>query len=68
MQLYCLFLSNGAVTKNSPLFSVSSSMEVVSELEDEVFCTRKFNLAAVISHSGNLTSGDYRYLVKERNM
>ena len=34
-------------------------MEVVTEIEDEVFCTRKFNLAAVITHSGNLNSGHY---------
>ena len=30
---------------------------MVTEIEDEVFCTRKFNLAAVINHSGNLNSG-----------
>ena len=30
----------------------------------EVFCTRKFNVAAVINHSGNLNSGLYTCLVK----
>ena len=51
------FVSNGTVTKNSAPFFVSFPIEVVTEIEDEVFCTRKFNLAAVINHSGNLNSG-----------
>ena len=46
-------------------FFVSSSIEVVTELEDEVFCTRKFDLAAIINHSGNLNSGHYTCLVKD---
>ena len=58
-------MSNDAVTKNSALFFASSSIEVVTEIEDEVFCTRKFNLAAVINHSGNLISGHYTCLVKD---
>ena len=33
-----------------------------------VFCTRKFNLAAVINHSGNLNSGHYTCLVKDGEM
>ena len=46
-------------------FFVSSSIEVVTEIEDEVFCTRKCNLAAVINHSRNLNSGHYTCLVKD---
>ena len=61
-------MSNGTVTKNSAPFFVSSSIEVVTEIEDEVFCTRKFNLAAVINHSGNLNSGHYTCLVKDGEM
>ena len=57
--------SNGTVTKNSTPFFVSSFIEVVTEIEDEVFCTRKFNLAAIINHSGNLNSGHYTCLVKD---
>ena len=45
---------------------VSSSIEVVIELEDELFCTKKFNLAATINHSGNLNSCRYTCLVKDR--
>ena len=37
---------------------------MVTEIEDEVFCTRKFNLAAVIIHSRNVNSGHYMCLVK----
>ena len=59
---------NGTVTKNSALFFVSSPIEVVTEIEDEVFCTRKFNLAAVINHSGNLNSGRHMCLVKDGEM
>ena len=58
-------MSNGTVTKNSALFFVSSPIEVVTAIEDEVFCTRKFNLAPVIYHSGNLNSGHYMCLVKD---
>ena len=57
VQLNRFFVSNGTVTKNSSPFYVSSSIEVVTETEDVVFCTRKFNLAAIINHSGNLNSG-----------
>ena len=32
---------------------------MVTEIEDEVFCTRKINLAAIINHIGNLNSGHY---------
>ena len=39
---------------------------MVTEIEDEVFCTRKFNLAAIINRSGNLNSGHYTCLVKDR--
>ena len=59
------FVSNGTVTKNYAPSLVSSPIEVVTEIEDEVFCTRKFNLPAVINHSGNLNSGDYTCLVKD---
>ena len=38
---------------------------MVTEIEDELFCTRKFNLAAVINHSGNLNIGHYTCLVKD---
>ena len=58
-------MSNGTVTKNFAPFFVSSHIEVVTEIEDEVFCSRKFNLAAVINHSGNLDSGHYTCLVKD---
>ena len=37
---------------------------MVNEIEDEVFCTRKLNLVAVINHSGNLSSSHYTCLVK----
>ena len=56
-------MSNGTVTKNSAPFFVSSPIEVVTEIENEVFCTREFNLAAVINHSRNLNSGHYMCLV-----
>ena len=65
VQLNRFFVSNGTVTKNSAPILVSSPIEVVTEIEDEVFCTRKFNLAAVINHSGNLNSGHYTCLVKD---
>ena len=65
VQLNHFFVSNDTVTKNSEPFFVSSPIEVVTEIEDEVFCTRKFNLAAVINHSGNLNSGHYTCLVKD---
>ena len=58
-------MSNGTVTKNSAPFFVSPPIEVVTEIEDEVLCTRKFNLAVVINHSGNLKSGHYTCLVKD---
>ena len=58
-------MSNPTVTKNSAAFFVSSPIEVVTEIEDEVFCTRKFNLASVINHGGNLNSGHYTCLVKD---
>ena len=32
---------------------------MVTEIEHEVFCTRKINLAAIINHIGNLNSGHY---------
>ena len=38
---------------------------MVTEIEDEVFCTRKYNLAVVIDHSGILNSGHYTCLVKD---
>ena len=58
-------MSNGNVTKNSAPFFVSSPIEATTEIEDEVFCTRKLNLAAVINHSGSLNSGHYTCLVKD---
>lgn len=66
VQLNHFFVSNGAISKNFALFFVLSSIEVVTELEDEVFCIRKFYLSAIINHSGNLNSGHYKGLVKER--
>ena len=65
VQRNSFFVSNGTVTKNSAPFFVSSPIEVVTEIEDEVFSTRKFNLAAVINYSGNLNSGHYTCLVKD---
>ena len=53
------------VTKNSALFLVSSCIEVVTEIEEKVFFTRKFNLAGIINHSGNLNSGHYLCLVRD---
>ena len=50
------------------LFFVSSSIEMVTELEDEVFCTKKFNLAGIINHSGNLNSVHYTCLNKDGEM
>ena len=41
---------------------------MVTEIEDEVFCRKKFNLAADINHSGNLNSGNYTCLVKDGEM
>ena len=41
---------------------------MVIELEDEVFCTRKFNLAAITDHSGNLSNGHHTCLVKNGEM
>ena len=58
-------MSNGTVTKNSAPIFVSSFIEVFTEIEDEVFCTTKFNLAAVINHSGNLNSDHSTCLVKD---
>ena len=63
-QLNHFFVLNGTVTKNSAPFFVSFSIAVVTEIEDKVFSTRKFDLAAIINHSGNLNSGHYMCLVK----
>ena len=38
---------------------------MVTELEDEVFCTRKINLAPVINHSENVNNGHYMCLVQD---
>ena len=65
MQLKRFIVSNGTVTENSAPFFVSPSIQSVTEMEDEVFCTRKFNLAPVINHSGNLNSSHYTCLVKD---
>ena len=40
LQLNRFLLSNGTVTKNSAPFVVSSSIEVVTEIESEVFCKK----------------------------
>ena len=64
LQLNRFFVSNGTVTKNSAPFFVSAPIEV-TEIEDEVFCARKFNLAVVINHIGNVNSGHYMCLVKD---
>ena len=37
---------------------------MITEIEDEVSCTRTFNLA-VINHSGSLNSAHYTCLVKD---
>ena len=63
-QLNHFFVLNGTVTKNSAPFFVSFSIAVVTEIEDKVFSTRKFDLAAIINHSGNLKSDHYMCLVK----
>ena len=41
---------------------------MVTEIEHELFYTRKFNLAAVINHSGNLNIGHYTCLAKDGEM
>ena len=38
---------------------------MVTEIEDELFCRRKFIFSAVINHSGDLNSGHYTCLVKD---
>ena len=58
-------MSNGTVTKNSAPFVVSSSIDVVTETEDEEFYRKKFNLAAVINHHGHLNRGHYTCLIKD---
>ena len=58
-------MSNGTVTKNPAPIFFSSPIEAVTEIEDEVFCTRKFNLPAVINHSGNMNSGHYTCLLQD---
>ena len=58
-------VSNGTITKNPTPFFASSSIEVVAEIEDEVFCIETFNLASIINRSGNLNSGHYTCLVKD---
>ena len=58
-------MSNGTVTKNSAPFFVSSCIQVVTGIEDEVFCTRKLNLTAVINHSGNGNGDHYTCAVKD---
>ena len=65
LQLNCYFVLNGTVTKNSAPLFVSSSIEVVTEIKDEVFCRRKFIFSAVMKHSGDLNSGHYPCLVKD---
>ena len=65
LQLNRYFVLNGTVTKNSAPLFVSSSIEVVTEIEDEVFCRRKFIFSAVMNHSGDLNSGHYPCLVKD---
>ena len=67
VQLNHFFVSNGTATKNSAPFFVSCSIEVVTEIEDDVFCNRKFNLVAIIKHCRNLNSGHYTCLVKDRD-
>ena len=47
VQLNRFFVLNGIATKNSAPFFVLSSTEAVTELEDEVFYTKIFNLAAI---------------------
>ena len=59
VQLNHFFVLNGTTAMNSAPFFVLSSIEVVTELKDEVFCTRKFNLADIINHSGDLQNGHY---------
>ena len=38
---------------------------MVTEIEDEVFRTRNFNLVVVVNHNGNLNSGHYMYPIKD---
>ena len=38
---------------------------MVTKIEDKVFCTRKFNLGAVINNIGNLNSGHHTCLIKD---
>ena len=48
LQLNCFLVSSGTVTKNSAPFFVSSSIEVVTEIEDEVFCKKNLVLLLLL--------------------
>ena len=60
-----LSVSNDTVTKNPAPFFLWSFIQVVAEIEDEIFCIETFNLASIINGSGNLSSGHYTCLVKD---
>ena len=47
------------------MFFVSSSIEMVAEIVDEVFCIETFYIDVIINCSGNLNSGYYTCLVKD---
>ena len=60
-----LSVSNDTVTKNPAPFFVSSFIEVVAEIEDEVFCIETFNVASPVNRRQILNSGHYTCLVKD---
>ena len=64
VQLKRFLVSDGVVSKYGAPFLLSDCVDVVTELEDEVFCKRRFQLCAVINHSGNMERGHYTCLVK----
>ena len=65
LQDNAFFPSNGTVTKNPPPFFVSCFIEVVAEIEDEVFCIETFNVASPVNRRQILNSGHYTCLVKD---
>ena len=58
--IFCFCISGFTSTKTKWKYAGPSSSQVGGDT------TRKFNLAAVVNHSGNLNSGHYTCLVKDR--
>ena len=66
IQLNRFIVSDGVILKNSAPVVCSPNIEIVTVLENEVFCSRKFQLSAIINHSGNLERGHYTCLIRDR--